>query len=201
MILPTFEHDIESTIDFVDRYEKICMMNQENIFMMLVLLYNPNSPNKGEQDRFYRLKNLALGLSEKYKNDNSRIAWVSIRLPPEFATHNVSDVMLSSVYGSNEILSLAVTDLALRKIGLESLIMLCSNTITFKTDFLNRVRMNTIQGFQIYSPIGFMMYPCKFTRLCRECESCDVSQSSGYFDRFNYDVTSFYSRDYVEGKL
>lgn len=61
--------------------------------------------------------------------------------------------------------------------------------------------MNTIQGYQIYSPIGFMMYPCKFAGFCKECESCDVSQSSGYFDKANYDVVSFYSRDYVQGKF
>lgn len=60
--------------------------------------------------------------------------------------------------------------------------------------------MNTIQGYQIFSPIGFLMYPCKFAGFCKECESCDVSQSTGYFDRTNYDVVSFYSRDYVQGK-
>lgn len=60
--------------------------------------------------------------------------------------------------------------------------------------------MNTIQGFQVFSPIGFVNYPCKFTNLCRECDSCDVSQSAGYFDHDNFDIISFYSRDYVNGK-
>lgn len=60
--------------------------------------------------------------------------------------------------------------------------------------------MSTIQGFQVFSPIGFMMYPCKLANLCRECEGCDVSQATGYFDKENNDVISFYSRDYIEGK-
>lgn len=64
-----------------------------------------------------------------------------------------------------------------------------------------QVRMNTIQGFQIYSPIGFMMYPCNFAHFCKECDNCDVSQAAGYFDSTNYDVVSFYSRDYVEGMV
>lgn len=59
--------------------------------------------------------------------------------------------------------------------------------------------MNTVQGFQIFSPIGFMMYPCNFLNLCKDCETCDVSQSAGYFDRNNTDVIAFYSRDYIEG--
>lgn len=60
--------------------------------------------------------------------------------------------------------------------------------------------MNTVQGFQVFSPIGFVNYPCKYTNLCKECDSCDVSQSAGYFDRENTDIISFYSRDYVDGK-
>lgn len=47
--------------------------------------------------------------------------------------------MLSSIYAQHELLSVVVADLALRKIGLESLVMMCSNAMTFKPDFLNRV--------------------------------------------------------------
>lgn len=44
-----------------------------------------------------------------------------------------------------------------------------------------------------------MMYPCRLAHFCKQCESCDVSQSSGYFDKWNYDLIAFYSRDYVQG--
>lgn len=140
IILPIFEHHSDNAIDFIERYEKICMVSQDNTFLMLVFLYRSNSPNKGEIDIFYRLKSLAISLSDKYKGDNSRIAWVSIRLPEEFSEeYNENDLMLNSMYGQNEILSLAVIDLALRKLGLESLTMVISNTAAFKTEFLNRV--------------------------------------------------------------
>lgn len=59
--------------------------------------------------------------------------------------------------------------------------------------------MSTIQGFQIFSPIGFVNYPCKLANFCKECDTCDVSQGTGYFDKENTDVIAFYSRDYVEG--
>lgn len=90
---------------------------------------------------FSDLKTVALQLSEKYKSDGSRIAWVSIRLPEQFAniSNESSSTMLSSMYGNQEILSLVVTDLALRKIGLESLVMICSNSMSIKPDVLNRV--------------------------------------------------------------
>jgi chondroitin polymerizing factor len=202
MVVPTFVHRIDETIDFIAKYEEICMQNKDSTTLMLVLLYNSDASNKGESDVFYSLKNHAIATSKRIKNDDSRIAWVSIRLPVELDyKYDESEEMLTSMYGKQEILSLAATDLALRKIGLESLVLLFSNVVNFKNDFLNRVRMNTIQGFQVYSPIGFTQYPCKFTGLCNVCESCDVSQSGGYFDRHNYDVISFYSRDYVEGEF
>lgn len=201
MVVPTFVHRIDETINFITRYEEICMQNKDSTTLMLVLLYYSDTSNKGESDVFYNLKNHAVATSKRIKNDDSRIAWVSIRLPVEFDyKYKEDDEMLSSLYANQEILSLAATDLALRKIGLESLVLLFSNVVSFKNDFINRVRMNTIQGFQVFSPIGFIQYPCKYTALCNVCENCDVSQGSGYFDRHNYDVISFYSRDYVDGK-
>lgn len=201
MIVPAFAHRIDETIQFIRKYEEICMKNKDSTTLMLVLLYNSEASNKADTDVFYSLKNYAIATSKRIKNDDSRIAWVSIRLPPEYDyTYQESDEMLNSLYANSEILSLASTDLALRKIGLESLVLLFSNVVGFKNDFLNRVRMNTIQGFQVFSPVGFRQYPCKFTAMCNPCENCDVSQSGGYFDRHNYDIISFYSRDYVEGK-
>ncbi|XP_055911930.1 chondroitin sulfate glucuronyltransferase [Eupeodes corollae] len=201
IIVPTFEHLANDGVEFVRQYEKICMKNQDNTFLLMIFLYKYDSPSKGENDPFRNIKSLALNLSTKYKTDGSRIVWVSIRLPAIFSDVSMpEDIMLNSIYARNEILSLAVADLALPKIGLESLVLMASTSNTFKADFLNRVRMNTIQGFQVYSPIGFMMYPCKFAHFCKECETCDVSQSAGYFDRWNYDVISFYSKDYVEAR-
>lgn len=201
ILLPIFEHQVSESLEFVKRYERICMENQDNTFLMMIFLYGLDSPSKGNEDKFNDLKNLALELSKKFKADGSRIAWVSIRLPAIYSQRpEADDIMINSMYGKNQILSLAVIDLALRKIGLDSLVMLGSNSMSIKADFLNRVRMNTIQGFQIYSPIGFMMYPCNFAHFCKECDNCDVSQAAGYFDSTNYDVVSFYSRDYVEAR-
>lgn len=106
-----------------------------------MLLYQANSPSKAENDVFGDLKTMALQLSEKYKNDGSRVAWVSIRLPEQFSNSfdGIHSSMYSSMYGSQELLSIVITDLALRKIGLESLVLLCTNSMSFKPDVLNRV--------------------------------------------------------------
>lgn len=143
LLLPTFEHQIPETIEFINRYEKVCMEHQDNTFLMLILLYRATSSNRDKDDVFAEPKRLALELSEKYKVDGSRIAWVSIRLTEKFSAMDPSaeSIMVRSMYGNNEILSLVATDLALRKIGLESLVMICSSSMIFRQDFLNRVNV------------------------------------------------------------
>lgn len=39
MLLPTFEHQIEETREFISHYEKTCMEHQDNTFLMLVNCY------------------------------------------------------------------------------------------------------------------------------------------------------------------
>ncbi|KAH8314021.1 hypothetical protein KR067_012828 [Drosophila pandora] len=202
VLVPAFEHQVPDALEFVAQYERVCMQNQDNTFLLLIFLYRLDSPSKGDDDPFKSLKTLALDLSTKYKTDGSRIAWVSIRLPEQLSTPvDASDWLLhASMYGPRQLISLVVADLALPKLGLESLVLMATPGMNFKADFLNRVRMNTIQGFQVYAPIGFQMYPCRWAQFCKECDTCDVSQSSGYFDRHNHDVISFYSRDYVQAR-
>lgn len=36
MLLPTFEHQVNLSVDFLKRYEKTCMKNHDNTFLMLV---------------------------------------------------------------------------------------------------------------------------------------------------------------------
>lgn len=103
-------------------------------------MYRQNSESKGDLDPFRDIKLLALDLSTKFKNDGSRIAWVSARLPLALSgPSSTEDIMLSSIYSSNGLLSIAAADLALPKIGLETLVLMASNSMTFKADFLNRV--------------------------------------------------------------
>ncbi|ALC48759.1 CG43313 [Drosophila busckii] len=202
LLVPAFEHQASDAVDFVSQYERICMHNQDNTFLLLIFIYRPSSPSKGDDDPFKALKTLALDLSTKYKTDGSRIAWVSIRLPDHMSAPVSSEdwLLYASMYGPQRLLSLAVADLALTKLGLDSLVLMATPGMLFQTDFLNRVRMNTIQGFQVYAPIGFQLYPCSWAHFCKECDTCDISQSSGYFDRQNHDVIAFYSRDYVAAR-
>lgn len=97
---------------------------------MKVLLYNFNSPSKGKEDVFYEVKKYILMLNEKYKKDQSKITWLSVRLPA-----NVTSVNLDPM------LQIAVTDLCAKKFSSESLILLMEMGTRLKVDYLNRVRV------------------------------------------------------------
>ncbi|XP_063707843.1 chondroitin sulfate glucuronyltransferase [Culicoides brevitarsis] len=194
LIIPVFEQHIDEAIEILSRYESICLTTQENTYLTIVFLYQPTSPNTGPADIFASVKQKIVNLKEKYKA--SSLGWYSIRSPVKLSTRK----MYTSMYGPSEIVSLGVIDLALRKTGLDSIILMMPNDARFRVDFLNRVRMNTIAGFQVYSPISVSNYPCKFTQFCRDCDSCDVSQANGYFDSQNFDILAFYGKDYVEAR-
>lgn len=115
ILLPTFEHQVQETEQFLENYEKTCMDGQDNTFLMLIFFYRADTPSKGDEDVYLLLKNIALALTDKHKQDGSRVAWVSIRLPAELSTmFSNNDSYHSSVYGQHVRMSFAAVDLALR---------------------------------------------------------------------------------------
>lgn len=57
--------------------------------------------------------------------------------------------------------------------------------------------MNTIENYQIFSPIPFRQYNPQISQM----SVLDVNKMSGHFDREEYKYIAFYGRDYVVGKL
>lgn len=162
------------------------MERKERTMLMLVFLYQYDTPSKGVQDKFGQLKNLTISLSNKFKSDDGRVAWVSIRLPSTAKYVNIDE------YG---VLNFAIIDLSLKKIGLETIVLVLDPYADVHPDFLNRVRMNTIMNFQIFSTIPFREYNANVSL----SEKLDVNKMSGHFDKEEYKYLSFYGKDYVSG--
>lgn len=74
MIVPTFAHRIQETINFIAKYEEICMQAKDSTTLMLVLLYNSEASNKGTSDVFYELKNVAIETSKRQLSTITRTA-------------------------------------------------------------------------------------------------------------------------------
>ena len=78
---------------------------------------------------------------------------------------------------------------------LDSLVLILDVHTNITGDFLNRVRMNTIPNFQIFSAIPFRQYNPKVS----QSQGFEINKNNGHFDKEEYRYISFYSKDYVTG--
>ncbi|KAB0791849.1 hypothetical protein PPYR_03649 [Photinus pyralis] len=187
ILLPVEETDGDLAQEFLNNYEKVIMRRRDKVMLMLVLMYQSSSPSKGNSDIFATLKQRATKLSNKYHSDEMRIVWVSIRLPAVNGTMTL---------GNCKVLNFAMVDLAMRKIGTDALVLVLDVHADFTPEFLNRVRMNTISNFQVFSPIPFRQYNPNVTH----ADALDVKKTVGHFDRDEYKYIAFYGKDYVTAR-
>lgn len=83
-------------------------------------------------------------LSEKYKKDQSKVTWHSIRLP-----------IIINAIEIDPMLKIAITDLCIKKFSPESLILFVETGMDLKLDYLNRVcKYNK----KLYNNYGYILY-------------------------------------------
>ncbi|KAK7789799.1 hypothetical protein R5R35_012982 [Gryllus longicercus] len=186
LVLPVNAKNREQTKHFIEQYTHICMETRDKTLLMLILLYDPTVPGKGNKDDiFLEIKQTALVLSDRYKKEGSKIAWVSVKLP---------DVSVD-----NSLLNFAITDLVLKKFPPDSLILMCQSNMEVRHEFLNRVRMNTILNWQVFSPIPFtefhpdVVYTNTFVQ---PPTFLDINKNYGHYDSNQKDYIAFYAKDY-----
>lgn len=196
MILIVDSSRIVETMKFLEHFAEVCLEKKDKVVLMMVLLYDPNSASKGKEDTFFDLKRNALALSEKYKKDLAKVTWLSIRLP--FAFNSIE---------MEPLLKIAITDLAVRKFSPDSLILFIELGMEIRTDYLNRVRMNTINQWQVFSPIPFVEFHPDIIYTEGKNVEFDVIRNLGRYNDFNFNSVGFYAKDYtstrklIEGKI
>lgn len=190
MLLPILEMDRTMASEFMKQYAQTCSQSDLS-FLMLVLLYEPNAPGKGHiADVFKDIKELTLKLSSKYHKD-CKITWISIRVPDVGGGPPMLDYLLH----------FAILDLASKKLAPDSLVLMTEPNMEIRTDYLNRVRMSTINGKQVYSPIPFSeFYPPIAYRNTEKKTVLEIHKNTGRFDLDNQRHISFYLSDYLEGR-
>nr|CAD7611177.1 unnamed protein product [Timema genevievae] len=189
MILPIATNDGAQALKFMEQYATVCMEKHDKTFLMLVLLYDPTVPGKGTKDDiFLNVKQMALSLSDQYKKYGNKIAWVSIKLS------------INSNYGVKEhsLMDFAVVDLVIKKLSPDSLIMMCQTNMEFRQDYLNRVRMNTILHWQVFSPLPFTEY--YLNSMGPRNKELDINKNHGYYDTSFAKHISFYAMDYSKAR-
>ncbi|XP_066255472.1 chondroitin sulfate synthase 2 [Euwallacea similis] len=187
IVLPVQETEVLQVFNFLLSYDASIMEKKEKTFLLLVLLYQYNTESQGPDDTFAKLKNFVKVATTRHSSDDVKIGWLSIRLPESKSVLKIED---------NKALNFAVVDLALKKFGVDSLTLVLDVWANITVDFLNRVRMNTIENYQIFSPIPFRQYNPQISQILQ----IEVTKMAGHFDREDYKYISFYGKDYVAAR-
>jgi len=169
--------EVEAATKFVQSYAKSWMAKSDKSELTLVL---PAS----HQEAFGSLKTLAQTLSSQYRKQGGKIRTVSYEKQP------IEAVSLDFI----------AVDLVSHRLGPDSLVFLCSPFTEIYPDVLNRVRINTISGWQLFSAIPFSEYnpDVSFPSLPRN-QALNISTNQGFYNDNDSHHISFYLADYLNG--
>ncbi|CAF0897050.1 unnamed protein product [Brachionus calyciflorus] len=109
-----------------------------------------------------------------------------------------------NLYFSESYRQMLVIDHVSKSVSGDGLILMALPCVEFKSEFLNRVRLNTIKNHQVFLPIPFsefmpsVIYPSNMTYFPSEVE---INKNIGYFNMHTYDFVSFYNSDYLESRM
>jgi hypothetical protein len=176
------EEEIESASEFLSQYTTVCLKKSNHQTVLILILINQLNTDR---DQYITIKALASQLQNKYKNSGSKIAWIPV--------NSAKDKKVPT--------DLALFDLLSRKLSIsfsDSLILNCRANMIISSDFLNRVRLNTIQNNQVFFPIPFVEY--RLRSQVKPLKNFDVRKDNGYFDSTNYNHGSFYLSDYLKAR-
>uniref|UniRef100_A0A0P4W3X9 Hexosyltransferase n=1 Tax=Scylla olivacea TaxID=85551 RepID=A0A0P4W3X9_SCYOL len=183
LVLPVDQSEIVEATQFVQRYEAECMVKGEQTFLMLALLYKPGVSSAGDdKDVFKSLKDLALQYTQDHHEAGSKVGWSIVHT---LASHPSE---------------LAIADLVLRKMQEDTLVLVTRHSAHITTDFLNRVRMNTILNWQVFSPVPFTQYHPDTVTDTESYAKMDINKNNGRFDAYNFDHISFYIGDFLSAR-
>ena len=180
MVLPVTFNIREGVVSFLDSYAHTCLDSGDNANLFVVFIYDKLQYKNTREDDFAVLKSMISYYESKYMN-GARIAWTAIQ--------------------SSSPTQFTIMDAISKKFQPEALLLLCTVGMQLSIDFLNRVRMNTIVGWQVFFPIGFWTYKPNLVYSEKPYPTTiEVSPSSGHFDTMIYDHASFYNSDYMKAR-
>ncbi|KAG7166270.1 Chondroitin sulfate synthase 2-like [Homarus americanus] len=183
LVLPIIQAEMVEAVEFVKRYEAECMVSGEHTFLLLALLYQPGVSSEGDDaDVFKPLKDLALKYTREHHDAGSKVGWVSIHT----VSHRPSEF--------------ALVDLVVKKLQEDTLVLVTKHSSHISNDFLNRVRMNTILNWQVFSAVPFTQYHPEGVPDQEAYRKLEVSKNVGHFDNYNFDHISFYVGDYTAAR-
>jgi chondroitin sulfate synthase len=169
---------------FIKNFENVCLKTSENVKLALILFIDEQL--KEDENLFSEVNSITNGLKNKYFNENLNL----VKVKGNFS-RSIACELGASLYSS------------------KSLLLFIDIDMLFRREILLRVRLNTIEGKQVYFPIVFKQYdPSQisrdnsiFNRNRSKLENhatkdhFSYNSETGFWIEFGYGMVSTYSSD------
>ena len=193
ILVPVRTESVAQIQSFLDRFFDFSVDKRQNTVLIFNLLFHKTPSPSSKELKAENVEDIKRLIS-KY---NSRIAKSNVNSVR--VGYMVTPLSKATVKSA---LQTGVDNVIRRIVGTTALILIADVNLTLKDEFLNRVRMNTILNWQVFSPIPFLEYnPSVYLRKSKAeaRREFDVSKTSGYFESNMLRYISFYAADYVIG--
>ncbi|XP_012944760.1 chondroitin sulfate glucuronyltransferase [Aplysia californica] len=183
LVLPITMHDTDGWGLFVENYSKIKTEAGSIMSLIVVFIYD-EAPKAGQEDRFSVLRSMLSYYDGKNDADTKSIALTVV----SNKTY-VSELTIIDMVSSHK----SVSD--------DTLLFMCTVGMQLNMEMLNRVRINTIPGWQVFFPVGFWQFKPNLIYDKKPYPTdIDFNSKTGHYDVLSYEHGSFYNSDYKEAR-
>lgn len=190
------DYDAKKLAKFLQSYETLILRVKETSYklnLFLVFLTDPKR-DKIQADVNYRSieKKIAV-LTKKYNSlasSKSRII------------HTKLELKNSSLYYNENYQQMTTIEFLSSQLSQDALIFMSTPCIEIDSEFLNRLRLNTIKSNQVFVPIPFnefmpsLVYPANEP----QPERVVINKFFGYFSTAAFNFVSFYNSDFIDSR-
>jgi hypothetical protein len=107
----------------------------------------------------------------------------------------------ATLYILNGYRQMLVAELISKKVNKDELVILVESCVEIQSDFLNRVRLNTIKGTQVFFPIPFKQYMPNIVYPTKPFPvDVEINKNYGFFNMHSFDYVAYFNSDYLSNR-
>lgn len=179
LILPLFEKDVADGLHFLGEFQRNAIQIKDNSVLCLYLIYKKE---KFSSDPFVNVKSTVASITSQ-PNSNNKIMMKSVEM-------NLSSIKEMEFY-----------DVIVSDFSASTLVSMVTPGMELELDYINRIRMNTIAGVQIYFPISYWQYKPNLAYDQKPYpDMVELTQKYGHFEPLSFFHCSFYVSDFQKAR-
>lgn len=177
LVLPVLASDADSWGLFLETYSTLQAKSEDSLALILIFMYE-QLPKAGENDVFSVLKSMVGFYNDKNEN-------------------GVKTSTISFATNGTYVPEFRIIDLVSEHLSDDALILTCTMGMQLNQEMLNRVRINTVAGWQVFFPVGFWQFKPNLIYDKKPYPTeIEFNSKAGHYDVLSYEHGSFYNSDY-----